>query len=539
MKEIFVFGHKKPDTDTVTAAITLSYLKNRLGLNSRPYILGNINNETRFVLDTFNIKEPKYLNDVKLQVRDLNYDKNVSMNLSNSIYKGYTYMTEHEVSSLPIVDDNNKFVGAVSMKEIVKYLVDSNIMSLHTSYNNLLEVLDGEEVLRFDNDISGEILFASIKSTTFIENIKLDSNTILVLGDRHSIIEYAVNCGVKLIIITGNGNIKEEHLRLAEQNRVNIIKTPYFSYKTSRLLPLTNYIDIVLNKNIITVSDKEYVKEFTNIANKTKKSNYPVVNKKGECLGILRLSHIHDKTKKQVILVDHNEMEQSVDGLEEAEIIEIVDHHKIGANSTSVPINFRNMPVGSTNTIIFKMYRENNVEIPKDMASLMLAGILSDTLLFKSPTTTYDDKIAVISLAEIAHIDYVDFAKKMFEAGSSLIGKTTEEVIFGDFKNFNIDNKKIGVSQISTTNASDILNNIDDYVETIEYISKTNEYDILAFFVTDIIEEGSYLLYSDESKDILEQSFEVSDLKQGYYFPGIISRKKQIIPRIVDAIEKK
>ena len=173
------------------------------------------------------------------------------------------------------------------------------------------------------------------------------------------------------------------------------------------------------------------------------------------------------------------------------------------------------------------------------MAGLMLAGILSDTLLFKSPTTTIDDKFAVFNLADIAKIDYVGFAKKMFEAGSSLVGKTTEEIIFGDFKNFNIDNKKIGVSQLSTTNASDILNNIADYVDTLEYIARTNEYDILAFFVTDIIEEGSYLLYSEASRDVLQQSFEVDDLKQGYYFDGIISRKKQIIPKIVDTLEKK
>ena len=539
MKEILIFGHKKPDTDAVTSAITLSHLKNRLGFNTKPCILGDINNETKFVLDYFGIKEPKYLNDVKLQVKDLNFEKNVAMSITNSIYNGYTYMSENEISSLPIVDKNNKFIGAVSMKEIVKYLVDSNMMSLHTSFDNLIDVLNGEEVLKFDNDISGDIVFASIKSTTFIENIKLDNNTILILGDRHSIIEYAVASGVKLIIITGNGNIKEEHLELAKINHVNIIKTSYLTYKTSKLIPLTNYIDAVLNKNIITVSDKEYVNEFAVIANKTKRSNYPVINRKGECLGILRLSNIHDKNKKQVILVDHNEKEQSVDGLEEAEIVEIVDHHKIGANTTSIPINFRNMTVGSTNTIIYKMYKENNVEIPKDMASLMLAGIISDTLLFKSPTTTYDDKIAVFNLAEIAHINYVEFAKKMFEAGSSLVGKTMEEIIFGDFKNFNVDNKKIGISQLSTTNATEIINNLDDYVNTIEKISKTNDYDILAFFVTDIIKEGSYILYSLNSKEILELSFEINNLSQGQYLPEIISRKKQIIPKIVDILEKK
>lgn len=539
MKEILIFGHKKPDTDSVTSAIALATLKKAQGINAVPYVLGNINNETKYALNYFNIAEPKYLNDVKLQIKDLNYDKNIYMKYDNSIYKGYTYMTTHEISTLPIIDDENKFIGAVSMKEIVKYLVDSNKITLHTSYDNLLDVLDGTEILRYDDDIKGNIIFASFKSTTFIENVKLDKDTILVLGDRHSIIEYAVLCGVKLIIITGNGQIKPEHIEFAKKNKVNIIKTSFLSYKTTRLLPLTNYIDTVLNKNIITVNENEYINEFINVANKTKRSNYPILNKNGECLGILRYSNINDKNKKQVILVDHNENEQSVDGLDEADIIEIIDHHKIGANNTSMPINFRNMPVGSTNTIIYKIYKENNIKISDNIAGIMLAGILSDTLLFKSPTTTEDDKKAVKELAKKANVDYVEFATKMFEAGCSLSGRTVEEIIFGDFKNFKIDNKKVGISQLSTTNANEILKNMDTYLETIEEISKINEYDVLAFFVTDIFKDGSYILFSEKSKNILEQSFDIENIEEGHYFPGLISRKKQIIPKIMDAIEKK
>lgn len=539
MDNILIFGHKKPDTDSVTAAISLSYLKNKQGFNTAPYVLGNINNETKFVLNYFNIAEPKYLNDVKLQIKDLNYEKNYELSVDKSIYRSYIYMKDKEISTLPIVNENKKFLGAVSMKEIVKYLVDSDEMELHTSYQNLIDVLEGEEVLKFDNDIRGNIIFASFKSTTFIENIKLDENTILVLGDRHSIIEYAVLCGVKLIIITGNGNIKPEHLEMAKKNHVNVIKTKYFSYKTTRLLPLTSYVDIVLNKNVITVTDNEYVNDFITLANKTKKSNYPVLNKRNECLGIVKYSNTSERNKKKCILVDHNEYEQSVDGLDEADIIEIIDHHKIGSTNTSFPINFRNMPVGSTNTIIYKLYKENNIDIPTNIAGLMMSGILSDTLLFKSPTTTDDDREAVEYLSKKANINYIDFAKGMFEAGCSLAGKTIEEIIFGDFKNFTIENKKIGVSQLSTTNANEILNNINEYVETIENISKINEYYVLAFFVTDIIDEGSYILYSNNSEEILKESFNLDTLKEGQYFPGIISRKKQIIPNIMEVIEKK
>lgn len=539
MNEILIFGHKKPDTDSVTSAINLAYLKNKLGFKATPYVLGNINNETKFVLNYFNITEPKYLNDVKLQIKDLEYEKKHFLHENDSIFDSYRYMTDKDISTLPIINKSNKFTGAVSMKEIVRYLVDSDEIELHTSYDNLLETLDGKEILKYNDDIDGNIIFASFKSTTFIENINLNKNTILVLGDRHSIIEYAVTCGVKLIIITGNGLIKPEHLELAKKNKVNIIKTNYYSYKTSRLLPLSSYVNKAINKNIITVTENEYVTEFIEIANKTKRSNYPVLNKKNECLGILRYSNINQKNKKKVILVDHNEYEQSVEGLDEADIIEIIDHHKIGSHTTMFPINFRNVPVGSTNTIIYKMYRENNVEIPFDIAGLMLSGIISDTLLFKSPTTTNIDIEAANYLSNIAKINMNDFAKKMFEAGCSLVGKTIEEIIFGDFKNFTIDNKKVGVSQLSTTNAHEVLNNINEYIQVIDNIAKTNDYYILAFFITDIIKEGSYIIYSNNSEEILKQSFNLESLKEGYYFPHIISRKKQIIPNIMDTIEKK
>src|SRR5574344_240505 len=221
MNKVLIFEHKKPDTDSVTSAIALSELKKELGINATPYVLGDINNETKYVLKHFKINEPKYLNDVKLQIKDLNYEKGYLSYDNISIYQGYKYMTDNGISTLPIINSKNKFVGAVSMKEIAKYLVDSSKMELNTSYQNIKDVLSGDEILKFDDNINGNIIFAAFKSTTFIENIKLDKNSILILGDRHSIIEYAVMCGVKLIIITGNGNVKKEHLEIAKKNKRN------------------------------------------------------------------------------------------------------------------------------------------------------------------------------------------------------------------------------------------------------------------------------------------------------------------------------
>ncbi len=539
MRKVLIFGHKKPDTDAVTSAIALAELKNELGINAIPYVLGNINNETKFVLDYFHIDEPKYLNDVKLQIKDLNYEKNTIAENNVSIFKCYNYMNNEIISTLPIVDSNKKFLGAVSMKEIAKYLINYNENKIKTSYKNILETLNGEEILKFDDTITGDIIFESYRSTTFIENVILNNNSILIIGDRHSIIERAINKKIKLIIITGNGEIKEEHLKLANDNKVNIIKTPLSALKASRLLPLTNYVDTVLNTQVITVNESDYVDDFVKLLNDTKRSNYPVLNKYGECLGIIKYSNIHETHKKQVILVDHNEFEQSVDGLDEADIIEIIDHHKIGSASTSYPINFRNMPVGSTNTIILKMYQENKIEIKPKIAGIMLAGIISDTLMFKSPTTTFDDIKAVETLAEIANIDYKDFANKMFDSGSSIDGLTPEEIIFGDFKNFTVENKKIGVSQVFTTNADKIIKNINEYTNTINNLAKINDYEVLALFITDIIKEGSYIIYSEHSKDIIMQSFSLNEIKQGEYLENILSRKKQIIPNIVEYMEKK
>ena len=539
MRKVLIFGHKKPDTDSVTSAIALAELKKELGINAIPYVLGNINNESKFVLNYFHVNEPKYLNDVKLQIRDLNYEKNTIAENNVSIFKCYNYMNNEIISTLPIVDKNKKFLGAVSMKEIAKYLIDYNENKIKTSYKNILETLNGTEVLKFDDSISGNIVFESYRSSTFLETVNLDSDSILVIGDRHSIIEKAVETGVKLIILTGNGEIKNEHLKLAMENKVNIIKTSLSALETSRLLPLTNYVSLVINKQVITVNEYDYVDDFIKLINDTKRSNYPVINKYGECLGIIKYSNVHETHKKQVILVDHNELEQSVDGLDEADIIEIIDHHKIGSASTSYPINFRNMPVGSTNTIILKMYLENNIAIKPEIAGIMLAGIISDTLMFKSPTTTFDDIKAVETLSEIANIDYKDFANKMFDFGSSIEGLTPEEIIFGDFKNFTVENKKIGVSQVFTTNADKIIKNINTYVDTINNLAKINDYEVLTLFITDIIKEGSYVIYSSNSKDIMIQSFGLQSITQGQYLENILSRKKQIIPNIVEYLEKK
>ena len=427
----------------------------------------------------------------------------------------------------------------VTIKYISKELINGDFDYLKTSYKNIIDTIEGKEVLNFSDEITGNIIVASYRSTSFIENIELDSNSILIVGDRHSIIEYAVNRNVKLIILTGDSDIKAEHLKIAQKNNVNIIKTSYHTFHVAKKIALCNYIKtIIQNKNIACFDENDYVNDFIEISNRLKHTNYPIVNKHNKCLGLLRLADISERNKKQVILVDHNELEQSVDGIDEAEILEVIDHHKIGNINTNMPINFRNMAVGSTNTIVYRLFKERNVEIPKEIAGLMMSGIISDTLLCTSPTTTNLDKTTLEELSKITEVDYTKYGIEMLRAGTSLKGKSKEEIIYNDFKIFNVDNKKIGIGQIFTMSPNDFKKDINEYVELLNKISKEKEYHILGLFITDILTSGSYIIFNNEAKSILENSFNIEELKQGDYIAGCISRKKQIIPNIIEELEK-
>lgn len=540
MDKVYVFGHKVPDTDSVTSAIALAELKIKQGMNASPRVLGDINSETKFVLDYFGFPQPEYLNDVKLQIKNLDYQKNYFLNMYESIYTAYNYMSNNSISNLPIIDEFKKLIGIISMKDIARDHIEGDIYTLHTSYDNIIEALDGEEVTRFDDEINGKIIVPSYRSTTFINQIKIDNNSVLIMGDRHSIHEYAIANMAKLIVLSKNSIILDEHLELAKKNGVNIIKTPYDTFKVTRMINLCNYIHTISNKtNIVYFNELDTVEDFEEIATKTKYSNYPVLNQQRQCLGLIHFSDLSEKNRKKVILVDHNEEQQSVLGLEQAEILEIVDHHKIGSIGTTLPINFRNMPVGSTNTIVYLLYKENNIEIDKSIAGLMLAGIISDTLLLKSPTTTQIDVNVLNELATITNIDVNQFAKEMFDAASSLDGKTKEEIIFSDFKKFTVKDYQVGIGQIFSTNPAVIKDDVEDYLSIIEKSSKDGEYHIFAIFITDILNQGSYVLYSEDSKYLLSESLKINNLDQWTFIKDCLSRKKQIVPSIMNFIKSK
>lgn len=533
-EKVYVFGHRNPDTDSVSSAIALSYLKNKQGINAVPAVLSSINLETKFALDHFKVQEPLFLNDVKIKVKDLKYTKNYTINEDESIYTSYYKMEKAGISKIPVVDGNKKMLGIVSMKDIAREQFVKECDKVDAIYDNILDVIDGSSILKYDDRIEGNLLVAAFRSATFIEEIELGEDNILIVGDRHSIIEYAIESKVKLIIITGNHDIKNEHLKLARKNKVNIISTSLNTLQTTKIFNLANSVRTAIkDRDVLCIDENEDLNEFIRIANKTRYSYYPVLGKNDQCLGILRFSDVGYDNKKNVILVDHNSYEQSAVGLEEANIVEIIDHHNIGTIGTNMPIAFRNMPVGSTNTIVYKLFKEAGVTIPKEIAGMMLSGILSDTLILTSPTTTEIDKEVVKKLSKIAKVDYQKYGFDMIKAGTTLKGKTLEEILYTDFKTYTVNNKKIGLGQIMTTNIEEVEAKIDEYVELLDKVSENHEFYFVNLYITDILKNGTYVIYSKNAEAVIKNAFNVKDMKQLAYLDKVVSRKKQILPSIM------
>ena len=533
----FIFGHKNPDTDSVCSSIALSYLKNEQGGKTAPKVLGNINNETKFVLNYFKVPVPSYLNDVRVRIKNIKYDKRAYIFDEESIDEAFKMMQHQNLTAIPLVDNKKKLSGYVTLKEIAKYLISGNKEIVNTTLDNIIDTLDAKVIVKCDDLISGDILIAGLQSKTIEKSIQLSSRDILIVGDRYKVLNYAIESKVKLIILPLNVNVDKKIIKKAEKNNINIIASEYDSFQIANKILLSNFIkNINMNKNPITVNNEDYFTDFKNMTHRVNHSNYPVVNNKGECLGLIRLTGPNNFEKQKVILVDHNNFAQSVDGLDEADILEIIDHHNLGAINTSLPINFRSKPVGSTSTMIYEMYKEQKVSIPKDIAGLMLSAILSDTLLLTSPTTTEDDKFAAVKLANIAKVDIDKYGLEMLKAASSIEGKSVEELIKTDFKSYVVGDKLLGISQIMTLDIEAIEKNVDEFIAKLNEMVSLN-YSMVTIFITDIIKNGSYVLYNDAAAEIIKDSFGLKNIHQCIFLPKIVSRKKQIQPNIISILE--
>ena len=538
-EKVYVFGHQKPDSDSVAASISAAYLMNQKYKDYEfvPRILGKISKETNFILNKFNIETPEFLNDVKLKVKNIAYRKDFYIHEDNSIKDAYDFITEHSTSGVPIVDYELKVKSVITLKDIAKLLVDLST-SLDTTMDNILKAINGKIVNKVDDLIVGNIFLTSYRSTTFREKEVLHTDDIVITGDRHSIIEQAVESKVKMIILTNGNYMKEEHLALAIQNEINVIKTDLSIFEVMQLLKLSNSLKSYKGNDVVCLYENDFSERIEELEKKYNYTNLPVIDKDDKCLGLLRYNETFEINKVKVLLVDHNEKHQSVEGIDEADIIEIIDHHKLGNVSTDKPINLRCMTLGSTCTILYLMYKEQNIEIPKDIKGVMLSAILSDTLCLKSPTTTKTDEETVRELSKSLNINYEEYALEMFKEGSDLSDKDPEDIVTQDFKRFTMDDYLIGVGQVFVTGMDAIKEKQPFLKDALENVKKAGDFYATTLFVTDILTSTSYLYYTDSFKNILEKAFKIEELEQGYALKDVVSRKKQIIPKIMEVYKK-
>lgn len=530
---ILIFGHRSPDTDSVTSAITLSYLKNKLGMDTIPKVLGEVSKETKYALDYFKVKEPEYIKNVKIQLKDLELEKIEPVEPQTSIAKVFNLMEEGHVRVVPVTDSEKHLVGLVTMKDIALGIIKENRYRLKNTVESISNDLNGKILVKTQEEIDGNIKIASFYHET-IQGY-LTGDDVVITGDRYDIFKEAINSRVKLLIITGGTEVPEEYIKSATKNGVSIISVKQDTFTTSKLVNQCNKISSIMNKDIVKFTKEEYLVDVKDDIEESKIRNFPVIDEDNLLLGFINKGHIINPQRKKVMLVDHNEYEQSAEGLREADIIEVVDHHKIGNISTSMPIRFTNRPVGCTCTIIYSMYKENNIEIPKEIAGLLISGIVSDTLLFRSPTTTEEDKEAVNELNGILNLDLEKYAMDMFKAGTTLEGYSIEDIFYRDFKQFEIEGHKIGVGQVFTLDIDEIFAKKDQYLEFMKKTHEQNEYYLTILVLTDILKEGSYILFESSKSNIIKRAFNVEE-EQGVFIDGLVSRKKQVVPNITRAI---
>lgn len=523
MSVIYIFGHKKPDTDSVCSSIVLSYLKNKLGENTEPRILGNINKETEYVLKRFGFPEPKFLDDVKVQIKDMNFLQNAYLDENETISEAYNKMHNLNVTGLPLVKNKN-LSGYVNLKSISSYAMN-NITLLDTNYNAILGILNGKSILKFIDEIKGNIDTKKGK---------------VVITDSIDLQEILSN-KPKLLICTNSLRLSKEDLELARKNKVSIIETDLTLVNAISIIRFVNPVkEINNNKEPIKFFLHDERNDFIEISNKYGHTNYPIINRKNECLGMIRLLDINNYQKKKVILVDHNQKDQTVDGIDEAEILEIIDHHNLGFIGTNSPISFRTMPVGCTNTILYQLFKENHITIPKNIAGLMASAIISDTLLFKSPTTTAQDKETCLELCKIASLDVNKYGMEMFRAGFSVQGMSETEIFNQDFKTYITSNgANLIISQFFTFDYESILKEKEKFIKVLDDMHKIYNYKVALLFVTDIIGNGSYLFYNKEAESIVSESYNIENIYEGIYLTDVVSRKKQMLPPIQECVERK
>lgn len=542
--KVYVVGHKNPDTDSICSAIAYAELKKKV--TGEEYVArraGQINEETQYVLAKFGVKAPELLKNVKLQVKDLDIHKIEGVEPNVSIKDTWAKMKEQSVKTIPILKDE-ELVGVISTGDIAKSYMDvydNRILSeAKTQYRNIINTLDGELLTGnlHGHFAKGKVTVGASSPDLMEEFIEKDD--LVILGNRHEAQACAVDIDASCLVICKNAEVSEELIKRAEEQSIVIIRTPHDTFTTARLINQSIPVKYFMSKGpLVAFRMNDYVDDIKDRMTKKKFRDFPILDRHGRFKGFISRRRFMDASKKRVILVDHNEKSQAIDGIEEAEILEIIDHHRLGSIQTMGPVFFRNQPVGCTATIVTQMYEEMGVKVTPKIAGLLCSAIISDTLLFRSPTcTAVDEKIAA-KLAKIADINMEEMAKAMFNAGSSMKGKSAEEICFQDFKQFTVNDIVFGVGQINSMSKEElqeIKEVLNPYLET---AMKDQNLHMVYFMLTDILGESTELLCCGaHAKETVIAAFDLQEDIDKISLPGVVSRKKQLIPTLVGALQQ-
>ena len=544
--KVVVIGHRNPDTDSICSAIAYAELKNKTSdLVCEPRRAGKMNQETEFVLKKFGVKPPRMCTDVNPKIRDVDYREMPGIPGSTSLRKAWEIMRDKQIDTLPVTSADNELEGVITVKDIATAnmdVFDTGILAKsQTTYRNILETLGGTMVVGREDDVctTGHIRIGTA-TPEMLENT-VEKGDIVILTNRYESQLCAIEKEASLLILCNNAKVGRTIQRIAEETGVAIMTTPVDTYAAGKLIsqcaPISYYMT---RSDIMKFTLVTPVADVTRVMAKVRHRYFPILDEDGKYCGMVSRRNIINLQKRRIILVDHNEATQAVEGFDQAEILEIIDHHRIGSLETSGPVYFRNQPVGCTATIITQMYDENDVEIPSQTAGLLLAAILSDTLAFRSPTCTPVDVNAANRLAGIAGVDIDEFANEMFEAGEKLDGKTAEEVFLQDFKVFMCGDIRFGVAQGSYMTRKNLLaaeKLLRPYLE--EARNKQNVEDIY-MLLTDVPKEESVVISDGRyAAEVLADGFGTHPAEDGSWtLPGVVSRKKQFIPALMTAYQE-
>lgn len=544
-EKIYVLGHKNPDTDSICSAIAYADIKNRTGQGNTRYIpkrAGQLNEETEYVLNRFGVRPPGYLSNIGTQVKDMDIRISPEADKSMSLKNAWDLMQEKSIVSLPIRDKDGILEGMITVGDIAQTYMDTTdsylLSNAKTQYKRIAETLEGIVIEGNEHGyfVKGKVLVGTANPEMMKAYIEEDD--LIIMGDREEDHLEAIEQNVSCIIVSMGVEVSEKVIRLAHEKDIVIIMSPHDTFTIARLINQSIPVKYIMQtENLITFSTEDFTDDIQEIMIKHRHRAFPVINKKGKCVGTISRRNFLDISKKRVALVDHNEKAQAVDNIEKAEIVEIIDHHKLGSLETMKPISFRNQPVGCTATILYQMYGEQRIEISPTIAGLLCAAIISDTLMFRSPTCTLADKMAAGALALIADINIEQFAREMFKAGSNLKDKSPEEIFYQDYKKFIAEGDvNFGVGQISSMDDSELLDIKERLLPFM--VSECGRHGVtrVYFMLTNIIEESTELLYYGEgSEEMAKTAFNIEPENEAFYLKGIVSRKKQLIPALMEA----